>query len=269
MRCEETKEHFADFLTGELSAKAKSAVEEHIAGCAACGEDLRRLTEIWTKLNVLAVEQPSPALRDRFYTMLEAYKDGVEAEKARRTPKKAFRIFREHAWLRRPAFQFAAALSLIGIGLAGGFLVKSAGGRTARLQNEINSLRQITAASLLQQASPSERIQGINVSAQLKDPGNNTLGALLDTLNNDPSVNVRLAAVDALFLFSSHPEVRDGILRSFATQSSPIVQTALIDLLVDIRERRAVDAFKTLMGNDRLLPEVKKRAEAGIQKLSF
>ena len=257
-------------MTGELSAKAKFDVEEHIAGCAACGEELRRLSEIWTKLSVLPVEQPSPGLRDRFYTMLEAYKDGARSgERSPSAQQSRSASSSEMPGCVSPLFSSRAALSLIGIGLAGGFLVKSSGGGTARLQNEINSLRQMTAASLLQQASPSERIQGINVSAQLKDPGNNTLAALLDTLNNDPSVNVRLAAVDALFLFSSHPEVRDGILRSFATQASPIVQTALIDLLVDIRERRAVDAFKTLMANDRLLPEVKKRAEAGIQKLSF
>jgi hypothetical protein len=269
MKCDEARDQYADFLTGELSAAAKSALEGHLAGCAACGEEFRRLTETWTKLNVLPVEQPSSAVRDRFYTMLEAYKDGIEAKQTTEAPRKTLGQIWGFLWPRRPVFQFAAALALVVVGLAGGFFATGGKSRTTRLQGEINSLRELTAASLLRQDSPSERIQGINVSAQLKRPGNKTLGALLEALNSDPSVNVRLAAADALYLFSSDPAVKDGILQSLAVQDSPIVQTALIDLLVDIREKRAVEAFKALMGNERLLPDVKKRAEAGIQKLSL
>lgn len=269
MSCDDAREQFVDFLTGELAAGAKSAVEAHISGCATCGEEIRRLTEVWTKLGVLPTEQPSAVLRDRFYTLLEAYKEGLEAEKAAPAPKRTLSLSFGRFWSRRPAFQFAAMLGLIAIGLAGGYLVNGAAGRTARLHRELDTMRQMAVSSLLNQASPSDRIQGINVSSQLKEPGNKTLAALLDTLNGDPSVNVRLAAVDALYLFSSNPEVKDGILQSLATQPSPIVQAALIDLLVDIRERRAAEAFKALMKNDLILPEVKKRAEAGIQKLSF
>jgi predicted anti-sigma-YlaC factor YlaD len=269
MNCDEIREQFADFLTGELEDAAKSAVDDHIAGCAACGEELRRLTEIWTKLGVLPAEQPTPALRERFYTMLEAYKVGLEAEKAAVAPDKALGISWRHGWLKRPAFRFAAALALIGIGLAGGYAISGARGQIADLHREVNDLRQMTAVSLLHQASPSERIRGIDLSSQIEEPENKILAALLDALNNDPSVNVQLAAVDALYLFSSYPEVKEGVLQSLTTQKSPIIQTALIDLLVDIRERRAVEAFKSLIKNERLLPEVKKRAEAGIQKLSL
>ena len=82
MSCDDLKIHWPEFLTGDLPPKAKAVVEAHIAGCAACAAELHRTTEMWTKLGVLAPEQPSPAVRDRFYTMLEAYKQGLEATEA-------------------------------------------------------------------------------------------------------------------------------------------------------------------------------------------
>jgi hypothetical protein len=45
--------------------------------------------------------------------------------------------------------------------------------------------------------------------------------------------------------------------------------SSLIDLMVSIRERKAVDALKSLLDSEDLNPEIKDRAEQGIQKLSF
>jgi HEAT repeat protein len=92
---------------------------------------------------------------------------------------------------------------------------------------------------------------------------------LLRTLDEDPSLNVRLAAVDALYLFSGQPGVREGIVASLSKQTSPILQMALIDLLVEIRETRAVAALKSLVGNDKSNPDVRKRAELGIKELGL
>ena len=82
-------------------------------------------------------------------------------------------------------------------------------------------------------------------------------------------MNVRLAAVEALYLFHDHPKVKKGLIDSLSRQSSPMVQAALIDLMVSIRERRAVDALKSLLEQEDLNPEIKDRAEKGIQRLSF
>jgi len=48
-----------------------------------------------------------------------------------------------------------------------------------------------------------------------------------------------------------------------------MVQAALIDLMVSIRERKAVDALKSLLEQEGVNPEIKDRAEQGIQRLSF
>jgi Putative zinc-finger len=268
MKCEDTKERMPDFLTGDLDKKAKSDFDTHIAHCSACGEELRQLSEIWTKLGVLPVEQPSPALRNRFYTMLEAYKEGSDAEKAA-TPRRKFSFSLGQLWPRQPVFQFAAGLVFIVLGIAAGYLLRNPGTQLAALHQEVDGMRQMVAVSLLQQPSSSDRIQGASFSSQIKTPTQKTLAVLLQTLDNDSNVNVRLAAVDALYLFSSYPEVKERIVQSVAKQESPLVQVALIDLLVGIREKRAVEAFKTLIQNEKLNPAVKQKAQIGIQQLSF
>ena len=269
MKCEDIKERMPDFLTGDLDKKAKSEFDAHIARCSACGEELRQLSEIWTKLGVLPMEQPSPALRNRFYTMLEAYKEGFGAEKAAAAPKKKLSFSFGRIWPRRPVFQFAAALVFVVLGITAGYLLRNPRARMSQLHQEVDSMLQIMAVSLLQQPSPSDRIQGASFSSQVKAPTQKTLDTLLQTLNNDPNVNVRLAAVDALYLFSSYPEVKDRIVQSLTKQGSPLIQVALIDLLVGIREKRAVEAFKALIQNEKLNPDVKQKAQLGIQQLSF
>jgi len=78
---------------------------------------------------------------------------------------------------------------------------------------------------------------------------------------------VRLAAVDALYLFRNHPLVKDSLIRALSGQESPLVQVALIDLLVEIRERRAAEALKDLIQNARLDPDVRKHAELGLKQI--
>jgi hypothetical protein len=78
-----------------------------------------------------------------------------------------------------------------------------------------------------------------------------------------------LAAVDALYLFYDSPGVKDGLLRSLKNQPSPLVQVALIDLIVNMRERQAVDSLRLLIEDEKINPDVKEYAERGLQQLSF
>ena len=55
--------------------------------------------------------------------------------------------------------------------------------------------------------------------------------------------------------------VRRGLVESLDRQTSPMVQIALIDLLVEIREKAAGEALKDLMQETGLNAEVKERAQ--------
>jgi HEAT repeat protein len=101
----------------------------------------------------------------------------------------------------------------------------------------------------------------------VQDPDPSLIAALLDTLDNDPSVNVRLSAVDALYLFSGREQVKAALSASLARQTSPLVQIALIDLLVSLKEKQAATALKKLLNDKKIMPEVQQRAQLGISRI--
>ncbi|MBN1224163.1 MAG: HEAT repeat domain-containing protein [Candidatus Aminicenantes bacterium] len=272
MKCERIKEQFPEFLTGEIDQKFKAAVQDHLAVCDSCREELESLSAVWTKLGVIPEEQPGSEMRTRFYTMLEAYKQGMEQEERPFRLKKFVDGLFDRIWPRRPAFQFSLTLIFLIVGLATGYLI-TVKGRSATeialLKQEVTDMRQTLAVSLLDRPSASDRLQGVSMSSGMDSPSAKILDALLDTLDNDPNVNVRMAAVDALYLFHGHPGVKQGLIRSLSNQTSPLVQVALIDLIVSLQERRAVEALRTLIRDNEISPEVRDHAEQRLQELSF
>ena len=270
MTCSNIQERFVGYLTGQLSEKEREEIRAHVAECGDCRRELESLTEIWTKLGVLEEEKPSARLSTRFYSMLEQVKQ--EKEENFQKVRSGFFSRLKDLWPRKPAFQFALTLGTLVLGLVIGnvwtIIPRQKDVNTA-LADEIQNMRQTLAASLIDQDSASERLQGVNMSYTLVEPDDKLLDKLLSTLNSDPSVNIRLAAVEALYLFHDHPKVKQGLIDSLSKQSSPMVQAALIDLMVSIRERKAVDALKSLLEQEGVDPEIKDRAEQGIQRLSF
>ena len=272
MKCENIAQLIPDYLHRSLKSDKIKLVEGHIAQCAECHAQVA----IWQKLSLIPDEQPSPMLRSRFEAMLNAYEEG-KSEKtsfadARRTVGTSWNLW---AWMRAPLAQAAFAL----IFLAAGFLVgrhiegdrQNNNGNTQELvalHKELVSTRQLVALSLLQQQSASERLQGVTWSTRLGEPDPEVLAALLHTLRFDASVDVRLAALDALRHYGDQREVRTGLLDALQRQQSPLVQIALIDLLVELRDADAVQHLKIFERTPSLNPAVRQRVEWGVRQLS-
>ena len=272
MTCQKIKEKFPDFLIGDLSQKEMSSVQTHIASCTVCRQELESLSATWTKLGVLPEEQPSSSLRSRFYSMLEDYKNELTDKKTKPAFKGLWRGWIKTTGFGKPVFQFSFALILLFMGLAAGYFFSGGSGRTseiASLRQEMISIKETLVFSLLEQQSAAERLRGVSMSANLENPDSGLLQALLDTLKADPNINVRLAAVDALYLFYGNPQVREGIISALSSESSPIIQVALIDLMVNMRERSAVESLKNLIQTKTINPDVKKHAELGLQKIGM
>ncbi|NIM16926.1 MAG: hypothetical protein GTO45_33580 [Candidatus Aminicenantes bacterium] len=271
--CQQIKVQFPDYLTGDIESGAKESIKNHVVVCDACRQELEELSSTWTQLGILPEEQPGPHLRKNFYTMLESYQEGKESKAL----KKFFQFFkiknvRETLWTRRPgfAFQFALALFFLVTGIGIGYFFQTSAQKSheiVSLRQENQQVRQQLAISLLNQSSSSQRLKGLTFSAHLENPDSEILETLLNTLNSDPNVNVRLSAVDALYLFADHPLVREGLIQSLHKQTSPMVQLALIDLMVQIREKQAVRSLKQLLKDKNLNPEVQRRARLSIKQL--
>lgn len=272
MNCQQFRAHIPDYLMGALDPAEQERIQKHTAACAACREELESLSAVWTKLGVIPEELPGEGLRTRFYSMLEAYKEGMEHAPRNLGWKSLLSGWWQKFWPRRPAMQFGFMLLLTAAALTAGYILRGEAAHRAEiasLRREVNGTRQMLAVSLLEQPAASKRLYGVNLSTRTDSPNAETLKALLFALENDPSVNIRLAAVDALYLFRSDPVVREGVLNALDRQESPLVQIALIDLIVSLREERAAAALKHFIRSKNLIPDVRLKAEEGMQRISF
>ena len=126
-------------------------------------------------------------------------------------------------------------------------------------------MQQTIALSLMDKNSTSDRLEGVSLTTHVDHPSETLLASLMNALNTDPNVNVRLAAVDALSLFANVPGVVDDLTRSLSQQTSPIVQVSLIDLLVSIKEKKAVESLREFIKSQNVNPAVKEHAESRIK----
>ena len=269
MKCEEIAELLPDYLQGSLKAPQDDLVERHIEECTDCREDVA----IWKKLSLLPVEQPSAGSRERFEAMLNAYQTG-------RNDKASAEFEREKRrsvwnWLRSPvgAVAWSAALLVIGIFAGNYFGSRTTHSNTgqdeiAAMHTELTNMKQLVVLSMLQQQSASERLQAVSYSRREDQLDPQVMSALVHTLRYDGSVDVRLAALDALSRHGAQPQVHKGVVDALQEQQSPLVQVALIDLMVEWRDPDAAQRLRNFVQTPNLNPTVRQRADWALSKLN-
>jgi anti-sigma factor RsiW len=278
MNCQQLEQLLPDYLQNALSPAQTAEVEQHCEHCANCAQDI----VMWKKLATLPQEAPSTESRQRFDAMMHAYSTTVAEtaasvratanNAAQQQPAAAKPSFNFLEWLRSPFGAVAWSTALLLIGLYAGTHVAD---RTrtappdeiASLHAEVTSMRQLVALSMLQQQSASERLQGVSWSTREDHLDPQVQAALMRTLRSDGSVDVRLAALDALSRHAAQPLVRKNVLDALQEQQSPLVQVAMIDQLTEWRDPGAAQSLRLLEQTPNLNPAVKQRAEWAIAKL--
>lgn len=268
MKCEQIAELFRGYLEGSLNSDQHRDVEAHLAECANCSEEV----VLWQKLSLLPVEQPSPRSRARFEAMLQAYQAG-RSNQPGSSPEGRKRVSWNFVdWLRSPLGTLAYGVALLLIGLLTGLRVGSPRGspsqELADMRSQFANMKQLVVLSMLQQQSASARLEGVTWSTRDQQLDPKVLAALLHTLRYDPSVDVRLAALDALSRHSAQPQVRSTVVNALEDQQSPLMQVALIDQLVEWHEREAAPNLEKLRQSSNLNPTVRQRADWAIGKLN-
>jgi uncharacterized membrane protein YidH (DUF202 family) len=267
MKCEQIVELLPDFLCGGLQGTQAESVQRHLGECAECRDEVA----VWQKLALLPAVEPSPHARRRFEEMLRTYQAGREERQSvpavrvqPAAPRAGFH------WLRLPLVQLAGGLALVAIGFFIGNAsnrVRSRSDDLAAMRSELTNMRQLVVLSMLQQQSASERLQGVSYSQSESRLDPQILAALLHTLRYDSSVDVRLAALDALSRHAGQPQVRSGVTDALQPQQSPLVQVALIDQLLEWRDPHTVERLRDFQQSPNLNPTVRERAEWALSKL--
>lgn len=263
MKCKRVRELLPELFRHELDDTDAAALEQHIAACDSCKEAYESMSRAWNLLDAIPDEAPSPALGERFHAMLDGFREsgmpGPIATSAGQE-KRSVQLFQ--LWIPRVAAAVLIAMAAFMVGRESGPKPEM-----ATLRDEVSQLRDMITASLVNQQSAGERLQGLSMTQQLQNPDEPFLSLVVLLLNTDPDVNVRLAAIDALARFRENGWVRGELVESLAAQTSPLIQISLIELLVAMNERQAVGVMKAIADNDNTLDAVKKSARWGIQQM--
>lgn len=244
------------YYDGETSLEEERALKQFFQG-GQVPEHLQSHAEQFGYFANARKEQPSLSFNHELALMLDPPRQGP--------------VRRLGTWLLR----IAAGLALLIIGFGAGWLFQSKSEKGAALAalsgektGEIAEMKKVLAFEQMNNTSASERIQAVNHSYEIPDADRDITQLLINTLNFDPNVNVRLAACQALAHFAGEAEVKEALIQSLAIQTDPNIQISLIEALVAIKEKRAVDQFQQLARNQEVLDVVRLKATEGLNRLN-
>ena len=251
-----------EYLDGTLPAEERQQLEAQLAQDADLRKNLEELQAVLLQLEQLPEQTPSSELDARFDTFLQAEKRQLQS------PNWLGRL-RSFQALSRMEWQLAATFALLIIGLGFGWFWRvnqQQQAEIAALRQEMRSTQKMLVLAMLEEASASDRIQAVNVLEQEKaDP--QIIKALINTLNFDDMINVRMKAAQALGSFADDQNARKALISSLAYQESPEVQITIIEILVALGDKRAVPSLRSMSEDQELMDFVRQEAAAGLDVL--
>ncbi|GAA4369341.1 hypothetical protein GCM10023185_42900 [Hymenobacter saemangeumensis] len=281
--CDEIEALLPAYADRSLPAADAELVAAHLPSCPACQRQLQQLHTLSAELDAAMPEVPRTALRANFMAMLDEQKALLGQQPAAApapapvapSPKV---VAMWPSALASPLMRIAAAILLVVGGVLLGRNLPGFGGQAgsvatnpAPAQPEASAsgqrLATVLAGNTRQPVSASDRIELVNATRAEVTPGDPTVQVLINTLNFDPNANVRLAACEALFQLRADPRVAEAFVHSLPIQTDPNVQITLIELLVALRDPRAVRSLERLSRRQDALPVVRDQAKAGLGKL--
>ncbi|MGA9573078.1 MAG: hypothetical protein WBS20_03925 [Lysobacterales bacterium] len=212
--------------------------------------------KLWQALGDLPQAEPPASLRRSFYDELEnAGSHGWGG--------------RIRGWLglsNNAGWVTAAVCLLIGFAAArmGGMQDGVESTRLAALEDNIALLNRELVLDRLQDDAPGTRLQGVYDASFLVQDDDVVAQALLVRASQDSSSSVRSAAIDALGTQLKSTRVGDELMGLLENAQSPLVQLALIDLVLRNGNRQQLDALLRLANEKRLYPDLVRHVKKSL-----
>jgi hypothetical protein len=281
MTCTQVREQLPALLDDRLATATGRDLRTHLAACPDCERELATLSQTLRALDAMPAPAPTPRLRARVYAAIAAEEHALRSAPA---PVAAAPRSARPLWFR--LIQPLAAAALLALGFILGqrqipapvatpapATVAAPDAATQRelaeLRQKMDSMSQLVGYSILQQQSRSsnERLRGVLTSAAVAQPDDKTINDLIGALALDPSANVRLNALEALYAHADLDVVRAGVLTSLPREQSPLVQISMIDFLAAARDREAAPALQKLSNNHQADLNVRAAAKRALTQL--
>lgn len=267
-------EKHIDLVTAYIEGTITHEQSSKLNGLITSGEidilEIKELEDIYHTMGRLPEPQPGDQMSRIFYQMLEHQKN--KEKRSNNSPIFQTQKHWYHSLLSlvQPK-QLAIALGIFVAGMVIGNWTtpfQDYRNQLNRLSVEVSQMREVMMLTLLDNDSVTERLIAVNVSKEMLPADKNVADALLKTLQNDPNINVRLAAIEALVYHASQPGVREGLVNAISTQKSPVIQAALADAMLVLRERRSIEKFKEVLDQNDLDSSLRDKLQQTVTALS-
>lgn len=280
MNCTRARELLPELLDERTAPATLPEVRAHLAGCADCQREQEALRATLTALDAPPAPVPSARLRRNFHALLEAEKRRESAPLPAVAPARARRP--GDGW-RRLLYPLAGcALVVLGF-LAGQRAPLAPASGESGTRQELAALREqmgqqrdqlakmttlVTYSLLQQQQHPAnERLQQLLTEARREQPSERTLDTLISALTLDPSVNIRLRAIEALYPHAERELVRAGVLAALPRERHPLVQLELIEFIALTQERGAAPVLERMSADANADQTVRDAAKLALARL--
>lgn len=260
MKCKNYKELIKEFIAGDVSTSDLERLKAHLDVCDDCCNEFSQFEEInqaFDLLPELIMNGESNLFRN----------DNLAHESQKE--------------VKEPHFSGISGKILIPAGIAASVILFLSGFFTGRIQKqnhikdqeiaalrtEVMETKNLMILSLLKQQSASKRIQAANYAEKMDELKPEVMDALLNSLNTDYSVNVRLASLEALSKYSDNLFIRSELLKTFEKESDPVLQVNMINLMVLLNEKTSAPIMQKLINDDNTQVSVKEQARKGLNIL--
>ncbi|KAA3618716.1 MAG: HEAT repeat domain-containing protein [Calditrichaeota bacterium] len=258
----------ADFVAAEAGSARSNALEKELLNSGYSAKQIEEFRQLYTQLGKIEAPAPSERMDKAFYQMLDSHSvQGPEQENLLVGWARRLSQFGWRDW----GLQIAWSCALLFLGLILGQRWDSTDlqyeNRLKQMAVEIQNVQLTLASTLLKQPSPVAKLQGMAHVKNFEEIDVHIADVLLQTLNKDPNNNVRMVALEALQKFTHEPHVRIGLVHSISNQTSPAIQLALVNIMVRLQEKNAVQHFQKLLHENPVENDVREKIEKSIVAL--
>ena len=264
MEKERIHELITRYNAGITTSQEEREIEQLIEQGLIDMEDLGALNTLHDSVMMMSTAEPSANLDHSFYQRLSLEKKS----------RKAFSWSTFFSWPELAPRLAMASVTLI-LGVAIGYYVKPGTGSNTAATNEeiadlgkqVSDLKEMMMLDLLEKESASERLRAVSLTQDMDQASQKVTSALLETLNKDGNVNVRLAALDALKPYVNNSGVRESLVRAIGKQDSPLVQVALAELMAALQVKSSVNELRKIIEDENMPKDVKNKIKESIDVL--
>lgn len=251
-----------DYINGVLTPERRAEFDRYVKEGHIDLKEADDLRAFDQKLEEIEEPTPSAVLDEHFYAMLSS-------QKSKQKTASISLVERISKLFETSSGKWAFAASILIIGVIAGRLFSGFSYQKQMdvISNQMNDMQEMIALTMLEENSVSKRLQGVQMSSELVSKNTHIAEALLITLNNDESANVRIAALRMLGEFSDDPLIREGLINSIQNQDKPVVLMAMAELMVELQEEKALPEFENIIDGDRAPEELKTSLRENLNKI--